>query len=82
MMCARLLTLPSHRVLSTASEALYVTGDFSLLAALVDDPLMRARSFEDKLNILNNLVRALAGEVFRIENAIVLPQCILLTKLA
>jgi len=48
-----------------ASEALYVTGDFSLLTALVDDPLMKARSFEDKLNILNNLVRALAGKIVR-----------------
>lgn len=46
-----------------ASEALYVTGDFSVLTALVDDPLMKARSFEDKLNMLNNLVRALAGEM-------------------
>jgi predicted ATPase len=41
-----------------ASEALYVTGDFSRLAALVDKPLKFARTFEDKLNIYNNLVRS------------------------
>ena len=41
-----------------ASEALYVTGDFSRLTALVQQPLKFARSFEDKLNIYNNLVRS------------------------
>lgn len=41
-----------------ASEALYVTGDFSRLAALADKPLKFARTFEDKLNIYNNLVRS------------------------
>lgn len=41
-----------------ASEALYVTGDFSRLAALVETPLQYARCFEDKLNLYNNLIRS------------------------
>jgi len=45
-----------------ASEALFVTGDFSRLFVLVNEPLTNARSFEDKLHILNNLIRALAGK--------------------
>lgn len=53
----------SHRIRipfsAAASEALYVTGDFTRLAELSDG--LRARSFEDKLNIHNNLVRALAA---------------------
>jgi predicted ATPase len=49
------LTIGLH---DAASEALYVTGDFSRLAALAEKPLKFARSFEDKLNIYNNLVRS------------------------
>ena len=48
--------------LAAASEALFVIGDFSRLSELTEKPLLYARSFEDKLNIHNNLVRALAGE--------------------
>lgn len=43
------------------TEALYVTGDHSRLEALVDKPLRFARSFEDTLNIYNNLVRSFWG---------------------
>eukprot|EP00580_Thalassiosira_gravida_P012547 CAMPEP_0201652466 /NCGR_PEP_ID=MMETSP0493-20130528/44491_1 /ASSEMBLY_ACC=CAM_ASM_000838 /TAXON_ID=420259 /ORGANISM="Thalassiosira gravida, Strain GMp14c1" /LENGTH=707 /DNA_ID=CAMNT_0048128981 /DNA_START=804 /DNA_END=2927 /DNA_ORIENTATION=- len=49
------------RLYDAASEALFVTGDFSRLSVLIEEPLINARSFEDKLNILNNLVRALAA---------------------
>ena len=34
-----------------ASEALFVTGDFKTLFALIDQPLTNARCFEDTLNI-------------------------------
>ena len=44
-----------------ASEALFVTGDFSTLTSLVEMPLNKARCFEDKLNIFNNLARSLIG---------------------
>ena len=43
------------------SEALYVTGEHSRLEALVEKPLRFARSFEDTLNIYNNLVRSFWG---------------------
>ena len=46
---------------AAASEALFVTGDFSGLADLIDKSM--TRSFEDKLNINNNFVRALAGKL-------------------
>merc|ERR1712194_896376 len=49
------------RLYDAASEALFVIGDFTRLSALIEKPLMNAHSFEDKLNILNNLVRALAA---------------------
>lgn len=45
----------------TASEALCATGDFSTLTALAEKPLLLARCFQDKLNIYNNLVRALSS---------------------
>ncbi len=48
---------------AAASEALFVTGDFARLSELIDVSLQNARSFEDKLNILNNLVRALAASL-------------------
>jgi len=44
-----------------ASEALVVTGDFSKLSILIEKPLAKARSFEDKLNTYNNLIRSLAA---------------------
>ena len=44
-----------------ASEALFVVGDFAGLSSLAEELLARARSFEDKLNVYNNLVRSLAG---------------------
>lgn len=44
-----------------ASEVLYATGDFPKLTALAEKPLLYARCFEDKLNIYNNLVRALSS---------------------
>ena len=44
-----------------ASEALFVTGDFSTLTSLIEKPLIHARCFEDKLNIYNNLARSLAA---------------------
>jgi len=46
---------------ATASEALVVTGDFSKLSILIEKPLAKARSFEDKLNTYNNLIRSLAA---------------------
>lgn len=49
------LTMGLH---DSASEALYVTGDFSRLTFLVENALKFARSFEDKLNLYNNLVRS------------------------
>jgi len=49
------------RLYDAASEALFVIGDFSRLSELTEKPLLYARSFEDKLNIHNNLVRALAA---------------------
>lgn len=49
------------RLYDMASEALYVTGDYSKLSELMIQPLTKARSFEDKLNIQNNLVRALSA---------------------
>ena len=45
----------------TASKALFVTGEFTMLSTISEKPLVYARSFEDKLNIYNNVVRALAG---------------------
>ena len=48
--------------LFAASEALFVIGDFSRLSKLVDESLVKARAFDDKLNQLNNLVRSLAGQ--------------------
>ena len=42
-----------------------MVGDFPRLSVLIEKPLMNARSFEDKLNILNNSVRALAGKLCR-----------------
>ena len=54
------LTLQLH---DAASEALYVTGNFGELSALASKPLIHARTFEDKLNIYNNLVRASSGKV-------------------
>jgi len=53
------LTLKLHEA---ASEALFVTGDHAQLLQLTSAPLAKARSFEDKLNIYNNLVRSLAGK--------------------
>ena len=47
------------RLFDAASEALYVTGDFSRLASLAEEPLKFARCFDDKLNIYNHLVRSL-----------------------
>ena len=46
-----------------ASEALFVVGDFTRLFELSEQPLLNARSFEDKLNVHNNLVRSLAGKL-------------------
>ena len=48
-------------LVSIASEALYATGEFTKLAALAENPLTFARCFQDKLNIYNNLVRALSS---------------------
>lgn len=56
------LTLKLHEA---ASEALFVTGDHAQLLQLTSAPLAKARSFEDKLNIYNNLVRSLAGKFVR-----------------
>ena len=47
---------------ATASEALFVTGEFTKLSTLAEEPLAKAHSFEDKLNCLNSLVRASAGK--------------------
>eukprot|EP00804_Cyclotella_cryptica_P016554 CCRYP_004743-RA/>CCRYP_004743-RA protein AED:0.15 eAED:0.15 QI:0/1/0.75/1/0.28/0.37/8/0/861 len=44
-----------------ASEALYVTGDFSRLSSLVEKPLKFAKCFNDKLNIYNHLIRSLTA---------------------
>ena len=52
------LTIRLH---DAASEALFVTGDFSTLSSVINSPLVNAHSFEDKLNAYNNLVRALAA---------------------
>jgi len=49
------------RLYDAASEALFVTGDFDRLSGLIEKPLLKARSFEDKLNIYNNLVRSHAA---------------------
>jgi len=49
------------RLYDAASEALCATGDFPKLTALTEKPLIFARCFEDKLNIYNNLVRALSS---------------------
>jgi predicted ATPase len=49
------------RLYDAASEALYVTGDFSILTSLVEKPLQLARCFDDKLNIYNYLVRSFAA---------------------
>eukprot|EP00804_Cyclotella_cryptica_P027830 CCRYP_009244-RA/>CCRYP_009244-RA protein AED:0.13 eAED:0.13 QI:0/0.87/0.66/1/0.25/0.22/9/246/899 len=49
------------RLYDAASEALYVTGDFSRLNSLVEKPFKYARCFDDKLNIYNNLVRSFAA---------------------
>eukprot|EP00804_Cyclotella_cryptica_P005744 CCRYP_000079-RE/>CCRYP_000079-RE protein AED:0.10 eAED:0.10 QI:211/1/0.88/1/0.5/0.33/9/0/1307 len=49
------------RLYDAASEALYVTGDFSRLISLVQKPLKLAICFDDKLNLYNNLVRSLAA---------------------
>jgi len=57
------------RLYDAASEALYVTGDFAKLSELITQPLSHARCFEDKLNIRNNLVRALAASA-RMEEGI------------
>jgi len=46
-----------------ASEALYVTGDFSRLESLAETPLACARSFEEKLNIYHNIVRSQAASL-------------------
>eukprot|EP00804_Cyclotella_cryptica_P017947 CCRYP_001294-RA/>CCRYP_001294-RA protein AED:0.11 eAED:0.11 QI:0/1/0.75/1/0.57/0.5/8/387/881 len=46
------------RLYDAASEALYVTGDFSRLTSLVEKPLKFAKCFTDKLNIYNNLIRS------------------------
>ena len=40
-----------------AAEAMYVTGDFDSLTAIVQTPLLHARCFEDKLNSYNFIVR-------------------------
>jgi hypothetical protein len=45
-----------------ASEALYAIGNFPRLSTLIDEPLSNARTFEDKLNILNNCIRSLSGK--------------------
>eukprot|EP00984_Skeletonema_dohrnii_P030217 scaffold21542_cov121-Skeletonema_dohrnii-CCMP3373.AAC.2 len=52
------LTIRLH---DAASEALCATGDFPKLTALAEKPLIYARCFQDKLNIYNNLVRALSS---------------------
>ena len=57
------LTLQLHEA---ATEALFVTGDHAQVLRLTSAPLAKARSFEDKLNIYNNLVRSLAGKFVRI----------------
>lgn len=40
---------------------MFITGDFTRLCNLVNEPLASAKSFEDKLPIYNNLVRALTA---------------------
>jgi predicted ATPase len=50
-------------------EALLVTGDFSRLSSIIEQPLIFGRNFEDKLNIYNNLVRSL-GSSGKTEEAI------------
>ena len=47
------------RLYDAASEALFVTGDFSSLSSIIQKPLIRAKSFEDKLNTYHSLVRFL-----------------------
>jgi len=42
-----------------ASEALFVTGNFQRLSEITEEPLEKAKCFEDKLNIYHNLVRSL-----------------------
>ncbi|KAL7521042.1 hypothetical protein ACHAWX_005737, partial [Stephanocyclus meneghinianus] len=49
------------RLYDAASEALYVTGDFSRLTSLAEKPLKLAKCFDDKLNIYNYLVRSLTA---------------------
>ena len=56
-------------LLDALQEALFVTGDFSRLSSIIEQPLVFARSFEDKLNIYNNLVRSL-GSSGKTEEAI------------
>lgn len=56
-------TLIDYAFSLLASEALFVVGDFTRLFEVIEQPLLNARSFEDKLNIHNNLVRALAGKL-------------------
>jgi len=49
------------RLFDAASEALYAIGNFPRLSTLIDEPLSNARTFEDKLNILNNCIRSLSA---------------------
>lgn len=49
---------------------------------MIEQPLMHARSFEDKLNIYNNLVRALAGKTCHIslQQPILFISCLILVS--
>ena len=49
----------SHFSLLTATEVLYVTGDFESLTSMIQIPLIHARCFEDKLNSYDVLIRYL-----------------------
>lgn len=48
--------------LCAASEALYLNGDFASLASLIEEPLLNARSFQEKMIIYNTSIRALIGK--------------------
>lgn len=47
------------KLYDAASEALFVTGNFQRLSETTEEPLEKAKCFEDKLNIYHNLVRSL-----------------------
>lgn len=44
-----------------AVESLYVTGDFDTLSTIIQVPLFRARSFDDKIHTYHILVRFLVA---------------------